>query len=110
VTDQPNRTELFDMLGVEPGALELLGVQVGAWGTEVTLDCSLDDERKFHVLFEGVTSIQWDVHDAPDEHETSTPVIAVFLGDANYGAAAIIATDIFELSVLYDDISLVKRW
>lgn len=107
--------EIFDMLGVEPGNLNITNVHITNWGTDVQLDLEYrpaDEQpaQPFQLVFEDCRSLTWDVHDYSDEQDVTTIVLGLFLGEGQHQESAIIYTDIFELSVQYGEMLVVKRW
>ncbi|HRE48776.1 MAG TPA: hypothetical protein PLD47_13705 [Aggregatilineales bacterium] len=105
--DDPNN-EFFDLLGVEPGALTITAVTISGWGTELTIDGEYEGDQPFQCLFEEVSSLQWDAYHEPDDNETTVSVVGVFVGEDDHRAAALVYTDLFELSILYGTLSVVK--
>lgn len=111
------REEIYELLGVAPGRLAIAGVQITAWGRDLILECTYGEgedgaagRQPFQLLLEGCQSIQWDALGYADEQDAEALVVGMFLGEEGHGAAAIIATDVFELSVLYGTLTLVKEW
>ncbi len=104
-----NQDEIFDLLGVEAGALTIQRVEISLWGTEVQLDCAYENDP-FQLLFEDVRSIQWDVRGHPDERDEHADIAGIFLGEKDHHEAAIIVTDVCEIAVLYGNLLLVKAW
>jgi len=102
-------SEIFDLLGVEPGVLTINAVQISSWGGEVQLDCTYES-RAFQLVFEDCRSIQWDVRGHPDERDTRADVIGLLLGEEEHHESAIVVTDTFELVILYGEMLLIKAW
>ena len=103
------KDEIFDLLGVDPGELTLSRFSITNWGTEAIADCAYQ-ERPFQLLFEGVKSIQWDTYEETDELETLLRVVGLLLGADSHRASALIYTELFELSILYGQMTLIKAW
>ena len=80
-------------------------IQVRNWASKVTLTC-LDDpatRRMYELVFTRCREIRWSNDDAvtsPDA--TEADVIGFCPGQASYVEPAVLTTDLFELSVLYD--------
>ncbi|MBO9309027.1 MAG: hypothetical protein J7551_04495 [Chloroflexi bacterium] len=104
-----DHTEIFELLGVEVGALTIQRVEISLWGTEVQLDCAYEG-RPFQILFEDVRSLQWDVRGHPDERDEHAELIGIFLGERDHRASAIIVTDVCEIAILYGDMMILKEW
>jgi hypothetical protein len=104
-----DHTEIFELLGVEIGALTVQRVEISVWGTEVQLDCAYEG-NPFQILFEDVRSLQWDVRGYPDERDEHADLIGIFLGERDHRGSAIIVTDVCEIAVLYGNMMILKTW
>ncbi|CAG0981605.1 MAG: hypothetical protein IAE83_15580 [Anaerolinea sp.] len=104
-----SKDEIFELLGVDPGELTLSKVNITNWGTEAVTECAYQG-RPFQLFFEGVKSIQWDAYAESDEQETLLRVMGLLLGADAHRASALIYTELFELSILYSQMTLVKNW
>ncbi len=104
-----DHTEIFELLGVEQGALTLQRVEISLWGTEVQLDCAYK-EAPFQLVFEDVRSLQWDVRGHPDEHDERADIFGILLGEREHRQAAIIVTDVCEIAILYGEMMILKEW
>jgi hypothetical protein len=104
-----DHTEIFELLGVEVGALTVQRVEISLWGTEVQLDCAYEG-NPFQIVFEDVRSVQWDVRGYPDERDEHADLIGIFLGERDHRESAIIVTDVCEIAVLYGDMMILKEW
>ena len=79
-------------------------VKVGGWGGDVVLSC-LDDpltRRGYELVFRGCREIRWSPYETTSADEAEADVIGFCEGQPGYGEPAVLTTDLFELSVLYD--------
>src|SRR5262245_3186192 len=101
----PDRREIFRRLKVEPRGIYVVNVQLALFVT-LTFDCRYDPERQqpFQLIFEGCKNIVWETFSFnPDE---VADVINLLLGSGNYHERAVIHTDLFEVSLLYERLSI----
>jgi hypothetical protein len=100
-------TEIFELLGTDPGKISIYRINVNTWGADVVIECQYEEGRTFQLLFEECKSIQWDMYATPDAQDKTADIVGILLGAGNYQASAIIYTDLFELSILYGDFALI---
>jgi len=86
------------------------GIQIRNWGSELVLRC-LDDpstRRTYELLFTRCREIRWSVDDAAValEDEVEADVIGFCVGREGYAEPAVLTTDLFEVSILYDRIEI----
>ena len=77
-------------MGVPALGILLTGVEILSWGRELVLEC----------LY------------APLDHsaDTTADVIGIDIGADRYAEPAVINTDIFEVIVLYNELTILKDW
>ena len=83
-------------------------VQVRHWGGELILEC-LDDpqtRRPSHLIFTNCREIRWSLHDPEAVPDYEADVIGFCPGQAEYAEPVVLTTDIFELTVLYDQVEI----
>lgn len=79
----------------------------------IRLSCIYDPANKrlpYQLVFEGCREIQWDRYVEDDRHPLSADVVGLSLGSGKHCNPAVITTDEFELSFLYDRFILEKEW
>jgi hypothetical protein len=85
-------------------------IEIGDWGSELVLSC-LDDpltRRGYEVVFRGCREIRWSLYDAASD-ATEADVIGFCAGTPEHAEPAVLTTDLFELSVLYDRVEIRQR-
>jgi hypothetical protein len=90
------------------------GVQVTKWGSEVTVSCLYDPRnlsRPYQLKYIHCHKVRWEVV-FPDEdiEEGDAALIGFTIGEKFYKKSAIIATDVFELTIEYGDFVVLKEW
>jgi hypothetical protein len=83
-------------------------VQLTNWGGELVLEC-LDDlltRRPFQLVFTNCREIRWSLHDPEATPAEEADVIGFCPGQAEYIESAVLTTDIFEVTVLYDRVEI----
>lgn len=91
----------------------ITSVNVSLWGNEISLECVYDptEARLPYVLvFQDCCDIRWSVHDSEEVHEPEADLIGFSIGAESHRKAAVITTDIFELSITYGSFGLQKNW
>ncbi|KAF3885150.1 MULTISPECIES: hypothetical protein, partial [Nostocales] len=90
----------------------ITSVMVSLWGNKVLIECVYNPtERLPYVLvFQDCRDIMWTVHDSEKLHEMEADLIGFSLGVESHQKAAVITTDIFELSIIYGSFFLQKDW
>ncbi|MEG4074158.1 hypothetical protein QUA30_15820 [Microcoleus sp. Pol14C2] len=87
-------------------------VNVSLWGNEVLLECIYDptgDQLPYSLVFQDCREIMWEVHDEEEVKEPLADLIGFHLGEDAHRKAALIHTDIFEISILYGSFSIHKE-
>ncbi|GAA6617114.1 hypothetical protein NUACC26_029230 [Scytonema sp. NUACC26] len=90
----------------------ITSVAVSLWGNKVSIECVYNPaERLPYVLvFQDCCDIRWTMHDSEKLHETEADLIGFSMGVESHQEAAVITTDIFELSIIYGRFFLQKDW
>ena len=86
------------------------GVVVTKWGAEVTFSFLYALQQPYQLVFHDCRELQWDVHSAEDVDEEIANLIGIALGEKGHVKAAVVTTDIFELSILYGSWEVQKSW
>ncbi len=86
-------------------------IKVSLWGNELLLECIYDptgDRSPYSLVFQDCREIRWEVHDEEEIKEPEADLIGFHLGEDAHRTAALIHTDIFEISILYGSFSIHK--
>lgn len=101
----------YVLLGLGELTSIVTGITLSNWGSQVLLDCIYDptgDRLPYQLLFQACREVRFDVHDLEEVGEYEADLIGVNLGKNNYEKSAIIYTDIFEISLLYKQMTVEK--
>ena len=107
-----DRTKIYELMGIPALGILLTGVEILSWGRELVLEClyaPLDHSKPFKIVFEGCEEIHWEVY-GEDSADTTADVIGIDIGADRYAEPAVINTDIFEVTVLYNELTILKDW
>jgi hypothetical protein len=91
----------------------ITSVNVSLWGNRVSVECVYNptEERLPYVLiFQDCHDIKWSVHNSDEVNEKEADIIGFSIGAESHKKAAVITTDIFEISIIYGSFTLQKNW
>ncbi|HIK13137.1 MAG TPA: hypothetical protein IGS52_23255 [Oscillatoriaceae cyanobacterium M33_DOE_052] len=86
-------------------------IKVSRWGNEVLLELVYDPTEKripYSLVFQNCQKIQWEVLHGEDATDIEADLIGIHLGEEGDRKAAVIHTDIFEISLLYGKMKIYK--
>lgn len=100
----------YHLLGLGNLTSLVTGVQVRRWGGEVTFRCLYDPSSRqpYLLIFTDCREIDWNVHEASATEQSEADLIGILLGKDKHRQAAVITTNIFEVSVLYGQFEIRK--
>ncbi|NJK65292.1 MAG: hypothetical protein HC789_14440 [Microcoleus sp. CSU_2_2] len=101
----------YELLNVGGLTSLVTNVNVSLWGNEVILECIYDptgDRSPYSLVFQDCRFITWEVHDEEEVKDPEADLIGIHLGEDAHRKAALIHTDIFEISILYGNFSVRK--
>ncbi len=86
-------------------------VQVLDWGSQLLVFCLDDpvDRQAYTLFFKNCREIRWQVHDPDGLMDNEADLLGVSIGKDKFGEPAIITTDSFEVSVLYEYFEIKKH-
>jgi len=97
----------YHLLGLGPAASVIIGIELAEPGHRVLVRglYDLHLRRPFEMVFTRCREVHLEyLSDEPQpEHEVETPLIGIFLGEGGHRSPAIITTNTFELSILYEE-------
>ncbi len=102
----------YRYLHVGPATSLITDIKIAEWGTQVLVSCLYDPlgaRKPYIVLLHGCSRIDWNVHTPEHAGDTEADVIG-FEIRSEARDHALIATDIFELSIWYNNYEVVKDW
>ena len=89
----------------------IANVNVSLWGNEILFECIYDptgDRLPYSIVFHDCRDISWEVFHPEDVKDPEADLIGIHLGEDAQRTAALIHTDIFEISILYGRFSIHK--
>ena len=88
----------------------ITNINVSLWGNEILFECIYDptgDRSPYSLVFQDCRDI-WEVFHPEDVKDPEADLIGFHLGEDAHRTAALIHTDIFEISILYGSFSIHK--
>ena len=86
-------------------------VNVCLWGSEILFECIYDptgERLPYTIVFHDCRDISWEVFHPEDVQDPEADLIGIHLGEDAPRKAALIHTDIFEISIVYGSFSIQK--
>ena len=86
-------------------------INVSLWGNQIIFECIYDptgDRSPYSIVFHDCRDISWEVFHPEDVKDPEADLIGFHLGEDAHRKAALIHTDIFEISILYGRFSINK--
>lgn len=82
------------------------------WGNELCFECVYDpiSRKPYKIIFFNCTKIIWSIYSPENTKDTEADIIDIQLGKDKFQQPAIIYTNIFELSILYESLKVEKDW
>lgn len=99
-------------LGIADFVSLMTKVEITSWGEKVIVDCVYDpdDRLPYKLIFHNCRKIEWDLIFPEDIGEPEADIIDFQVGKKSHEEPAYFCTDIFELSILYGELEIVKSW
>ncbi len=99
------------MLGLGGLTSLVTNVKVSLWGNEVLIECVYNPEERlpYVLAFKDCRDIIWTVHHEEEVGEQEAEFLGISLGESAHRKPAVITTDIFEISILYDSFRIHKE-
>jgi hypothetical protein len=101
----------YAKLGLGDATSIVTAINVSDWGAEVTLSCLYDPRgtsKPYKVIFQGCTEVRFCTLDSQASKDSSADLIGFSAGEQARRKPAVITTDIFEASITYETIRVVK--
>lgn len=84
-------------------------VETKLWGNELLFSCLYEpsgSRQPYQLVFSNVHDIRWCVHDTNQLEVSVADFTGFIIGEENHQKPAIVTTDVFEISVLYETLSI----
>jgi hypothetical protein len=103
-----------DLLDVAEGGLFVTNIESHLWGTEQIVHFVYNphvEDKSFRIIFKNCTRFHWEYYgEEDDERDETADVIGFDFRLDQHGQAAILHTDLFEISIHYGSLEAVKDW
>jgi hypothetical protein len=89
----------------------ITAIDLSDWGTEVTLSCLYDPRgtsKPYKLIFQRCTEVRFSILDSQASKGSTAELIGFSAGEDAKRRPAIVTTDIFEASITYDALRIVK--
>ena len=89
----------------------ITNINVSLWGNQIVFECIYDPtghRSPYSIVFQDCRDISWEVFHPGDVKDPEADLIGFHLGEDAHRTAALIHTDIFEISILYGIFSIHK--
>jgi hypothetical protein len=89
----------------------ITNINVSLWGNQIVFECIYDptgNRSPYSIVFQDCRDISWEVFHPEDVKDPEADLIGFHLGEDAHRTAALIHTDIFEVSILYGSFSIHK--
>jgi hypothetical protein len=89
----------------------VVSVSLLQWGSELQIECLDDpiDRQRYILIFRNCRDIRWTILEPDLLEDAEAELIGFLSGEDKYQKPAIITTDIFEVSVLYETYEIQKK-
>lgn len=102
----------YALLDLGKAASLVTDVLVTNWGGSVVVSClyePLGSSQPYQLIFQDCLEVRWQVIELEDVQESAADLIGFSIGAGAYQEAAVLTTDVFELSIIYGSFILQKN-
>lgn len=87
------------------------GVRLLQWGSDLQIECVVDavDRQPWVLHFKNCREIHWYIHEPESVQDQEAELISFKFGKDDHQEPAMVGTDIFDVSVLYESFEMYKR-
>lgn len=103
----------YALLALGQASSLVKNIEVTQWGNAVVVSCLYDPlgfSKLYQLIFKDCHEVKWLVIEPGDAQESTADLIGFSMGAESHKKAAVITTDIFELSIVYGSFVLQKNW
>lgn len=101
----------LDIAKLRQGAWLVNRVDVNYAAQSLEIGANWDDEREFRLIFKDFRLLSWQILDVePHPKTVNADVIGMEFGERAHGKPAILTTDLFEIILTYDELTIEKAW
>lgn len=101
----------YALLNLGKAASVVTNVQVTKWGSNVVVSCLYDplgSSQPYQLIFRECSEVRWQMIELENVQESTADLIGFSIGTEAYQEAAVLTTDVFELSIIYSDFVFQK--
>ncbi|MBV8887825.1 MAG: hypothetical protein JO235_28035 [Chroococcidiopsidaceae cyanobacterium CP_BM_RX_35] len=101
----------YVLLNLGKAASLVTNIQVTKWGSNVVVSCLYDPlgaSQPYQLIFRECREVRWQTVELENVHESTADLIGFSVGAGAYQEAAVLTTDVFELSIIYSDFVFQK--
>ncbi len=101
----------YALLDLGKAASLVTNVLATKWGSSVVVSCLYDplgSSQPYELIFRDCREVRWQVIELEDVQESTADLIGFSIGAGAYQEAAVLTTDVFELSIIYSSFVLQK--
>jgi len=99
----------YHLLGLGNSSSVIRKVEVQRWGNELLFNCLYEpynSRQPYQLIFSNTLDIRWNVHDTDRLEVPMVDFVGLIIGEENHKKPAIVTTEVFEISVLYESLSV----
>lgn len=103
----------YALLALGKATSLVTNVLVTKWGSDVVVSCLYDplgSSKPYQLIFKDCHEVRWQVVEPGDVQDSTADLIGFSIGAESHREAAVLTTDIFELSIIYGSFVLQKNW
>lgn len=108
-----NTLEIFERLGLRPGGILIRGFEMADWGRTLVIYADyigLEEQLPFRLFFQNCAEIHWLANTETVDSGEGADVIAVFFQPKDSVEFLNMATDFFEVTVQYGQLTIARDW
>jgi len=99
-------------LGIADFVSLITKIEISSWGEKIIIDCVYDpdDRLPYKLIFHNCRKIEWNLIFPESITDVEADIIDFLPGKNSYEQPAYFYTDIFDLSISYGELEIVKSW
>ena len=99
-------------LGIGDFVSLITKIEITSWGEKIIVNCVYHPDSRFpyKLIFINCRKIEWNLISPENVEECEADIIDFLPGEKSYAQPAYFYTDIFDLSILYGELEIVKSW
>ncbi len=88
----------------------VIGVRTSQWESDLQIECIVDavDRQPWILHFKNCREVHWYIHESESLQDREADLISFKFGKDNHQEQAMLGTDIFDVSVLYESFEMYE--